>query len=117
MSTFGLPDLRGRTPCGAGSSSSLGQASGTETVTLMAQQIGAHTHTLSVSGAGTSANPANAHPGVSTGNSIYEATANATLAAGAIAPNPGGNQPHDNVQPYLAIAFCISTQGVYPSQQ
>lgn len=116
VTTFGLPDLRGRTPRGSNGGAGLGQQGGSETVVLQTPQIGAHTHTLAVSNAGTSASPVNAHPGAAT-DPVYDETPNASLNAGAIVPSLTVGLPHDNVQPYLAVAFCISTQGIYPSQQ
>jgi|SRR5208283_260430 len=123
--TFALPDLRGRVPVHQGQSGGLsnyviGQQGGGETVTLTANQLPPHQHTAvgTVQGASAS-NPANNSWGNSSSvaaNSFGPGTsANATMNAGSIA-NSGGNQPHDNMLPYLVINFIIALFGVYPSQ-
>ena len=30
--------------------------------------------------------------------------------------NTGNAQPHTNMQPYLAVTYCIALQGVFPSR-
>jgi len=123
VTTFALPDLRGRVPMHSGGSSGpglsprpLGEAGGTETVTLIAGQMPAHSHTLQVDNAnGTTAAPTGAllarDPA---GTPAYGVNAVGALSAQAIASS-GGNQPHENMQPYLAINYCISLQGVLPA--
>ncbi len=121
QSTFALPDLRGRVPIHAGSGPGLnryqlGEIGGAESVTLTPNQIPAHTHPLvaTSSGANTS-NPANAILGTSTQVSMYFAgTTNTNMNANAIVAT-GGNQPHSNIQPSLAISFIISVFGIFPS--
>ena len=118
QTTFGLPDLRGRVPMGAGSGGGtttvLGQLGGVESVALSASQIPAHTHALTTSGSGTSSTPVGNRPGLSS-SSVY-GVANGSLAADSVSPSTGGGSPHDNVQPCLTIAFCIAYQGIFPSQ-
>lgn len=116
-STFGLPDLRGRVPLHKSATYPLGLKAGTETVTLMTNQLPAHTHVASAqSDAGTASSPANAY-WASTGNNIYS-----TTTTGLVPMNPasvsfaGGSQPHENMMPYLGISFIISTMGIWPSQ-
>ena len=122
VNTFGLPDLRGRLPIGQGTGPGLsprtvGQVGGSETVTLTAGQMASHNHPVVCStGAGTS--------GVPTGN-FWAANANASSAQFAAAPDTlmngaslsstGGNQPHDNMMPILALNFIIAINGIYPS--
>ncbi len=123
QSTFALPDLRGRVPVHAGTNAGstyvLGEAGGSETVTLSAAQVPQHAHALLGSAASASTtSPAGAVPAT-----LAEVT---TLAYGTDAPLTtlapqtvgvaGGNQPHDNVQPYLCINYIISLFGIYPSQ-
>jgi microcystin-dependent protein len=127
QTTFGLPDLRGRTPIHAGtgpglSTYVLGQMSGVENVTLLATQMPAHTHAVSI-GASTNppleSSPAGAVVAGATEQSgpLYAsaASANATMAAPTVA-TAGGSQPHSIVQPYLVVNFIIATQGIYPSR-
>lgn len=118
QTTFALPDLRGRVPIHRSTTYPLGSKAGTETVTLITNQLPAHTHTVNASTApGDAENPSNALWAQSPQTS-YDNTANPTLAA----MNPtsvtsvGGNQPHDNMMPTLTVSYIISLYGIYPSQ-
>ncbi|HYP19486.1 MAG TPA: tail fiber protein [Chloroflexia bacterium] len=121
-STFALPDMRGNAPMqtgqGAGLSlRSLGEESGVETITLLVSEIPVHTHGLMAS-----INPAdNKLPspplvlGASTEGLAYT-TGSPTLtqmAFQALTP-AGGSLPHNNMQPYLTLNYCIALQGVFP---
>jgi microcystin-dependent protein len=123
--TFGLPDLRGRSPVNAGQGSGLssyimGQMAGSENVTLTGNQVGTHNHTLLASSKqGTVSVPAAtvaiAQP---TGGAIplfAPAPGTTTMAGSTIGP-AGGNQPHENRQPSLTINYIISPFGIFPSQ-
>ena len=115
--TFQLPDLRGRVVVGQGqapgfSSYQLGQKGGSETVTLTIAQIPAHTHALMASNQSNTNSPVGAFSADS-GSNAYNNTGGITMNAGAIG-NAGGSQPHDIRQPYLALRYCIATQGIYP---
>lgn len=115
--TFALPDLRGRLPVHQGNGFALAQTGGVETVTLTTNQIPAHTHPLLASTAVVSdTTPLNNVIGQSASFQIYsQQAATVAMAANAIAP-VGGNQPHDNRQPYLCVNFIISLFGIFPSQ-
>ncbi len=124
QTTFALPDLRGRVPmhCGGGpgpglSTYNLGQTGGVENVTLLASQMPAHNHALNANSAnGTSDSPVNALPGKNaSGVPQFSAASNAAMAAGAIGLT-GGNQPHENLQPYLGLNYVIALQGIFPSR-
>lgn len=144
--TFALPDLRGRTPIGAGHGPGLssyiqGQAGGVETVTLTQLEMPAHNHMatpgtdMSAAMTASTADADSASP--ATGVSLATAAAENrgdpvtliyTSAAPdtALAPAPvsgsiavsmaGGSQPHENRMPYLTIQYCIAMQGVFPSR-
>jgi microcystin-dependent protein len=123
-STFALPNLQGSSPMqqgqGAGLSDRvLGETSGTETVTLLASEIPAHTHAANCnSGMGDQYGPSgNFWATDAGGNFEYNAAAtpNITMAAGALGPT-GGNRPHNNLQPYLVLNFCIALLGIFPSR-
>ena len=123
--SFALPDLRGRTPIHVGSSNgtahSLGQKSGEETHTLSASEMPQHSHQAKASGAlGSSASPQNnlwAQVTNTVGN-IYadpgQGSPNAALNNPVV--NVGGGQAHNNMQPFLALNFCIALQGLFPSR-
>lgn len=116
VTTFKVPDLRGRMPVHTGSGYVIGQVAGTETVTLTSMQLPTHNHTVgAIAATGTEASPATR---VWAGSPLgeYSIAASPTLGAmaGAGLASVGGNQPHDNMAPYLAINFIISPYGVWP---
>lgn len=122
QTTFGLPDLRGRVPIHQGTPPGgptyvLGQVAGTETVTLAASQLPAHTHGLQAqAAAATNTNPTNRSL-ASAALDAYTSSGDALVAmdAQAIAV-AGGNQPHENMAPFLAIHFIIAVEGTFPSR-
>ena len=129
QTTFALPDLRGRVPVGQGqgpglSPYSLGQQAGNETVTLTIQQMPSHNHLINANeGNGTSQAPANGFlsGGIvpSSGNaavSNYRNSTDGTVLANTSVSLSGGNQPHNNIQPYLCINFIIALEGIFPSR-
>lgn len=122
--TFALPNLQSRVPIHmgtgpAGVTRTIGEAGGTESVTLTTQQIPIHTHSaLATNSAGNTA-LASGVWAASADTSInpYGAAASidSSMAPQAIAP-VGGSQPHDNMLPFLVISFIISLFGIFPSQ-
>ena len=122
-SNFALPDLQGRAAMHPGqgpglSLHDLGETGGSETVTLLESEIPAHSHTMRASNDASTTNaPAGATPGrpFGRGNNIFKnSTAQLIdMAPEALAP-AGGDQPHNNLQPYLTFYFCIALQGVFP---
>jgi microcystin-dependent protein len=115
QTTFALPNLQSRFAIHAGTNAGttfqLAQTGGTETVTLTAAQLPAHTHPIGGStGTQTSNRPTSAYQG--TGNS-YSATQDTTAGATELA---GGGQTHENLPPYLAVSYIISLFGIFPSQ-
>lgn len=117
QTTFALPDLRGRAPVHVGPFHQIGQLEGTEALTLTTAQIPSHAHTAGAySLPGDSSDPAGRVPARNAGGAThYDGGIGTTLAAGAIA-SAGGSQPHENMQPFLAVNFIISLFGVFPSQ-
>ncbi|MDQ6422914.1 tail fiber protein [Paenibacillus sp. LHD-117] len=122
--TFALPNLQSRIPIhhgqgpGITKTYTIGEAAGTETVTLTTNQIPAHNHyMLARKEQGNTSNPEGAVPALST-------LASYTGAGGVVGNNmsassigiAGGSQPHDNMMPYLCVNFIISLFGVYPTQ-
>lgn len=109
--TFALPDLRGRVPLHPGqgpglSSYSLGEAAGTETVTLTEAEMPTHSHSMVIS---------TTQPGGTAKAIEGELTPNPIVAPNAVG-NTGGSQPHPNMQPYLALNYIIALQGIFPSR-
>jgi microcystin-dependent protein len=119
QNTFALPDLRGRIPFHQGSNAGntlvIGEISGVETVTLISNQIPQHAHTLNAqTAAGNQASPANAFWAKS---SLEQFSSGAVTSSMAPLLEPaGGDQPHDNMPPYLAVNYIISLFGIFPSQ-
>ena len=122
-STFALPNMQGNAPMHPGqgpglSLHDLGETGGSETVTLLESEIPAHSHALMASTT-SSTKPApadNALTRIQSGATPYVAAAGAplvTFSDQALAP-AGGDQPHNNMQPYLTLNFCIALQGVFP---
>jgi microcystin-dependent protein len=118
VNTFLLPDLQGRVAVHQGNGFVIGERTGTETVTLSTSQIPAHTHALAVSGAfGNQTAPAGNYPAeADLGLGFaYSSNPNVQMNPQAIGPS-GGNQPHDNMQPFLTMNYIIALFGVFPSQ-
>ena len=122
VTTFNLPDLRGRVAIHAGQgpglpSYALGEQGGVEILTLTPQQIPAHTHAARASsGVGTSDTPTGNVPARNAaGSPQYSSTAAADLGANALL-STGGTQPHENRQPHCGVNYIICVEGVFPPQ-
>jgi len=120
ISTFALPDLRGRVPVHQGTGFIAGQRAGAEAVTLTTGQTPVHTHPFAAStNAGSQKLPtANvvATLATSAGSAYVQTPPTAALAPQSIGQAYGGSQPHGNMQPFLGITFIIALYGIFPSQ-
>ncbi len=115
--TFALPDLRGRSAVHAGNEIGLGTRTGSETVTLTAAQLPAHTHVQhAVSDFANAAVPGNALPAARPrGGALLYAAPGAPVAMNpASVAAVGGNQAHDNMQPFTVLNVVIALQGLFP---
>lgn len=121
---FGLPNLQGRAPLSFGNGAGLtprviGELGGETAVTLLTAQIPAHLHTAQNAAASTAAvpGPSTVFGGGGRGKepACAPAGAAATMSSVAIGMT-GGNQPHNNMPPYLTLNFIIALQGIYPSR-
>lgn len=116
INTFGLPDLRGRTPVHFGGTSVIGQIAGVESVTLNTSTMPAHTHIPVVTSNNQTSNVPN-NNFIAAGASGFTSTApNSSFAATSITPFTGGSIPHENRQPYQTVNWIISLFGVFPTQ-
>lgn len=123
VSTFGLPDMRGRVSVHAGngpglSPRSLGEKGGQETVTLTTQQVPSHTHTAIASGGGAHSASPEGSLAADSGEGVPAYGTDdpkVNMDSGAIG-NTGGGQPHPNLQPFVTVNFIVALQGVYPSR-
>jgi microcystin-dependent protein len=123
--TFALPDMQGRAPMfhGQGPGLSLyvlGEEGGTETVSLLESEIPLHNHSLNAAVPPALLNAGSSARGLSrsSGGPAYQ-TSNIGLVqmnSQAIAP-AGGDQPHNNMMPYLTLTFNIALQGIFPPRQ
>lgn len=120
--TFGLPDLRGRTPIHAGSGPGLsprrlGAKGGTEKETLTVGELPSHNHTLQASSAAaTTPNPATNVLAETTTDRVYRDDGVDTSTANTSIGMVGGSRSHTNLMPYLCINFIIALYGIYPSR-
>jgi microcystin-dependent protein len=119
VSTFALPDLRGRAIVHSSASYTLGSKGGVEAVTLSVNQIPAHSHAPVCSTQAGSAGEAAGlvWAGSSINETLFQAGSNpnGSMATGLITPS-GSSQAHSNLQPFLVVNFIIALQGVYPSR-
>ena len=113
---FALPDLRSRVPIHVGSGHTLGEKGGEQAHTLSISEIPTHAHTAT-------ATSTNGGVIIPTGNllaggtpQLYHVPDNnlGAMSPGTLA-NTGGSQAHLNMQPFLALTFCIALQGIFPS--
>jgi microcystin-dependent protein len=133
QTTFALPDLRGRIPLGMGQGNGLsdyveGEQTGTETVTLLSTEMASHSHTPYTRIQVGTANMHNVPQAgdylsrFNTSATSFGSTWNTPPLENATTLDPrfigfaGGNQPHNNLQPILAINYCIATGGIFPAR-
>lgn len=129
--SFGLPNLLGRTVINSGQLSGggyydLGQSGGVATVTVLQAQMAAHTHSFNAANV-------NGSQGASRNNqlakaalaehgkgdvvaNIYTASTPNTTMAPTVVGVTGSNQAHNNMQPYLALNYCIAMLGIFPQR-
>ena len=121
ISTFALPDLRSRVPVHQGTGINLsprvlGSGGGVEQVTLTAQTMPAHRHAMAATTTNAvSRSPVGAVLASSSTTQFYGAGDDTTAMAAGVVTAVGGNQPHNNVAPVLAVNFIIALEGIYPS--
>lgn len=114
--TFALPDLRGRTPRGFSPSEPPGMASGVEAVALNAAQVPPHTHRFAGTAAAANVRRPQDALFASSGAGLYAAPGTQLPLAAGTVENSGSSAPHNNMQPYSVLNFCIALNGEFPSR-
>lgn len=121
VTTFALPDLRGRMMMGSGQGPGLadhprGEVGGQAQLVVTTDNLPAHSHALmgTSSRAGTR-EPTAAVLASAKKKTFLEAPADVAMDPSSIAAT-GGAQPLPNLPPYLALKVCIALQGVFPPQ-
>jgi microcystin-dependent protein len=123
-SNFALPNMQGNASMHPGqgpglSLHDLGETGGSETVTLLESEIPSHPHNLMATAVtGTQSLPTSNSISRVSGATPYLAPAGAPLVSfsGQAVTPTGGDQPHNNMQPYLTLNYCIALQGVFPAR-
>lgn len=121
-STFALPNLQGNAPMFWGQGPGLsfyaeGQEGGTETVTLLQTEMPIHSHQANGASGNGPTSPANNTWGAGAGRTpppTYVDGSSKVTMAGMTVAVAGGSLPHNNMQPYLTLNFCIALQGIFP---
>jgi microcystin-dependent protein len=112
--TFGLPNFVARVPLHRGNGFTQGEIGGEQAHTLTGLEEPVHTHTAQGSAVAADVSiPAGNFLGAQAG--VYGGLSNTTPLISSTITNAGGSQPHDNMQPYLVLNFCIALQGVFPT--
>ena len=119
ISTFQLPDLRGRIPIHVGTDPSginyvLGQRAGTESVTLLQTQLPQHGHIVMGASAGGSTDPTGRTYG--SGQDLFSSAAPSVAMSPNMVQPAGSSQPHENRMPFQCINYIIALYGVFPSR-
>jgi microcystin-dependent protein len=117
QTTFALPDLRGCASMHLGSGHTQGEKAGQESHTVTISEMPQHLHLAQASGNNASSDVPAAGVMLATASlDLYRAPSTLVAMEPGIVGNVGGSQPHNNMQPYLVLNFCIALSGVFPSR-
>jgi microcystin-dependent protein len=117
--TFGLPNLQGRTPVGAGTGTGItvqwGEMGGQEFHTLNMGEVPPHSHALKAAPTANSPKPSGASPAGQVAAAFTGLNNPGAMNQATLTPI-GGNQPHENRQPYLVMTWVIALVGIFPTR-
>jgi len=117
QTTFALPNLRGKTPIHVGSGHTLGETGGEQAHTITVNELPTHSHVINATNTvGDTIIPSNSAVFANVAPSqVYSGPQNLGAMHPSVVTPTGGSQAHLNMQPYLALSFCIALQGIFPS--
>ena len=118
QTTFALPQFSARVPVHVGAGITLGETAGEDRHNLTQSEMPAHTHFVNADGTPPTSNApsANAFLANSSPQNLWGSASNLQPMDPAMISSTGGNQPHENRMPFLALTFCIALQGIFPSR-
>lgn len=115
ITTFNLPDMRGRVPVHISPTYPLGLVGGSEQVTLLASNLPAHTHPVKASDAGGTDSPKGNAWGPGTSDCYHPAVQFMSQMSSLGISTAGKSVPHDNMSPFLCVSYIIAYEGIFPS--
>jgi microcystin-dependent protein len=115
QTNFALPNLQGRIPNHVGNGFTLGEQGGETAHTLNISELPAHNHVPVGSKNSPSAGSAAGNLWSTFASNLFNSAPDSAMNPACITPT-GGNQPHENMSPYLVLNFVIALQGIFPSQ-
>ncbi|HHY20280.1 MAG TPA: phage tail protein [Bacilli bacterium] len=113
VTTFALPDLRGRVPVHFQQNLPVGARGGEEKYTLSVAEMPQHTHQVFASSENATLRTTKGNTWALSGKLPYALTVTEMMHVGALA-QAGGSQAHENMQPYLTLNYCIALMGIFP---
>ena len=125
QTTFALPDLRGRIPVHQGqgpglTNRTMGEVAGEQAHTLISTEMPMHNHLFMTSNVAGALGTPNGNFLAGSSDAAVAALYRPTSDGSTLNPQSiglaGGNQPHNNMQPYLVISFSIALEGIFPSR-
>ena len=116
QTNFALPNLQGKTPIHMGSGHTLGETGGEQAHTVSIAELPTHTHVTNATNTAGTAIIATGNLLAGSATQFYVAPQNLVPMNPATLASIGGSQAHLNMQPFLALTFCIALQGIFPSQ-
>ena len=115
--TFALPNLQTRVPIHQGDGFTQGQTGGEQAHTVTISEMPQHIHfVIADTDTGTASPTSSSRLAASSGQALYAQPNNLVAMDPRVIGNAGGNQPHQNMQPYLCINFIVALQGIFPSR-